>query len=113
MSTHFDHRFVIDLSTLIHILCVDFQDLHPSLLIGKRDFNLPVESTRTKKCRIKSIRSIGSHDELGTAERVESIHLIKELSEEEGDMYKAKSSVAAANKGCSPPSMFVELPYQH
>ncbi len=78
-DTHLHHRLVIDFSTFIHILRVDFQDLHPSLLVRKRDFNLPVETTRTKKGGIKSIWSIGSHDELRSTEGIESVHLIEKL----------------------------------
>jgi hypothetical protein len=56
-----------------------FEDLHSALLVRQGDLNLPVESSRSKQGGVERVRSVGRHDELRLAERVESVHLVEKL----------------------------------
>lgn len=58
---------------------MNFQDLLPGGFIGKRDFNLAIESSRSKKGGIEDVWSIGGHYNFDTAELIESVKLIEKF----------------------------------
>ena len=53
--------------------------LETRLFIGQWDLDLSIQPTGTQKSRIESVWTIGGHDDLDLAERVEPVHLIEQL----------------------------------
>jgi hypothetical protein len=74
-----DHRLVVDLALLVDRPGMDLEDLESRLLVRERDLNLPVEPARPKEGRVERVGPVGCHDDLGLAERVETVHLIEQL----------------------------------
>mmetsp|Transcript_2427 Transcript_2427/g.9507 ORF Transcript_2427/g.9507 Transcript_2427/m.9507 type:complete len:280 (+) Transcript_2427:55-894(+) len=74
-------RLVIDFTLFVQLLRVNFQNLHATLLVRKRDFNLSVETTRAHQRRVQHIGSVRRHDHLDLAKNVETIELIQKFHE--------------------------------
>jgi len=58
---------------------VNFKNVKSVSFIRERDFNFTVKTTRSQKCGIQSIRSVGCHHTLDSAEVFETIKLIQKL----------------------------------
>lgn len=78
---YLDDSLVINFSLLVDWSSMDLEDLEPTLLVWQRNLNLSVETTWSKKGWVERIRSVGRHDELGSAEGVEAVHLVEELDQ--------------------------------
>lgn len=49
------------------------------LLVGQRNLNLSVQTSRTQQCRVESIWSVGGHYDLHSSQRIESVHLVEQF----------------------------------
>ena len=58
---------------------MDLENLYSALEVGQAELDLPIESTRTSKCRIKRVRSIRSHEHFDVTSGVETIQLVYDL----------------------------------
>jgi len=54
---------------------MDLEDVYPALLIRQTEFNLPVESSRSKQGRIQSVGPVGGHQHLDVSTGIEAIEL--------------------------------------
>ena len=63
----------------LDLLGMDFQDFLTSLQIRKLNRDPSVKTSRTKKCRIKGIRSVGSRQDHNTLGAVKTVHLCQKL----------------------------------
>ena len=58
---------------------MNLENLKTTDLVGQWDLNLPVQTTSSQQGRVECIGTVGSHDNLGLAEIVESIQLVKKF----------------------------------
>mmetsp|Transcript_75506 Transcript_75506/g.161761 ORF Transcript_75506/g.161761 Transcript_75506/m.161761 type:complete len:274 (+) Transcript_75506:100-921(+) len=72
---------------------VDLQDIDARLLIRQRDFHLPVQSARAQQGRVEGVWTVRRHDDLHTAQVVESIDLIQKLHERALDLAVSRGSL--------------------
>ena len=79
----------------LDLLCMYFQDFFSSLKIRKLYRDSSVKTSRTEKCRVKGIRTVGSCKDYNTLGTVKSIHLCKKL------IQSLLSFVVAASETCS------------
>ena len=68
---------VVYLTVFRDLLRVDLEDVKSRGFVGKRNLNLPVETTRSQESWVQSIRSIGSHHCLNHAEIIKTIELVE------------------------------------
>ena len=59
-----------------HSFGVNFKDLHSSLKIGQAKFDLSIETTGSGQGRIEGVWSVGCHEHLHIAARIETIKLV-------------------------------------
>ena len=76
-----DNGLEVDVAALGNRRRVDLHDVQAALLVGQRDLDLAIQTTRTQQGRIQRVRSIRGHDHLHFAERVEAVHLVEQLHE--------------------------------
>ncbi|KAI3480031.1 hypothetical protein L1887_57807 [Cichorium endivia] len=81
-----DDGLVVELLLLGHRLGVDLEDLEARLLVGQRDLDLAVDTSRPHERRVERVGPVGGHDDLGLAEVVESVHLVEQLHERALDL---------------------------
>src|SRR5687768_13064129 len=60
---------------------MNLENLKSTNLVWQRNFDLTIQTSGTQQSRVKSIRSIGGHDDLGLAEVVKTIELVQKLHE--------------------------------
>jgi hypothetical protein len=77
--TNLDDRLVVNLAALVHGCSMNLQNLKTSLLIRKRDFDFAVETAGPEEGGVKSVGSVGGHNEFCSAESVEAVHLVQQL----------------------------------
>ena len=63
----------------LDLLCMNLQDLFPSLQIRQFHRDSPVKTSRTKQCRIQGIRTVGCCQNDNTFGSVKSVHLSQQL----------------------------------
>jgi len=49
---------------MVHLSRVDLENLHPRILIGKRELDLSIQSTRSHQGGVQDIGSVGCADDL-------------------------------------------------
>lgn len=69
----------IDVGRQRHLRRVDVKDATFGLLIGQREFDLSINSTRSDQSGIESLNAICRHDDFDVATRVETVELIEQL----------------------------------
>lgn len=80
-STYLDDRLVVNLALLVDRSSVNLDDLEPTLLVRQGDLDLSVQSSRSEERGVERVRSVGGHDDLGSTERVETVHLVEKLKQ--------------------------------
>jgi len=75
------HGFEINLSILLNVLAMNFDDVEAGGLVGQRDLNFPIKTSRSQQSRVKNVRSVGGHDHFDLTQILETIKLVKELHE--------------------------------
>lgn len=88
----------------VHLPAVNLKDLQASLdltpashayhLVGIRELDLPVDSTRPKQGRIQNINTISRHDDLDAVGWLEAVQLVQQLHHR--SLYLILASVALA-----------------
>lgn len=78
---HLDHALEIDLAIGYDTLGVDLQDLKTADLVRQRDLDLSVQTSGTEQRRVKCVGPVGSHDDFGLAQVVETVELVQQLHE--------------------------------
>lgn len=58
---------------------MDLDDIEAALLIGQRNLNLAIETTRSQQRGVQRVWTIGGHDHLHLAQRVEAVQLVQQL----------------------------------
>ena len=58
---------------------MNFENLDARVLIGVRELNLSVNTTRTEQSIVKNVDSIGCHNNLDVLSGFETIKLVEEL----------------------------------
>jgi hypothetical protein len=74
-----DKLFQIDILGKSHATGVDLEDLSLGLDVGQRELDLAVDTTGTDQRRIQGLDTIGGHQHLDIATRIEAIELVQEL----------------------------------
>ena len=54
---------------------VDLEDVDSALLIGQTELNFAVETAGTQQGRVQGVRSVGGHQHLDVAARIEAVQL--------------------------------------
>jgi hypothetical protein len=62
-----------------HLSAVDAQNLCASLLVGQREFNLPVQTTRTEESGIEDVDTVGGCKHLDAVVGSETVKLVQKL----------------------------------
>lgn len=80
-STYLDDRLVVNLALLVDRSSVNLDDLEPTLLVRQGDLDLSVQSSRSEERGVERVGPVGGHDDLGSTERVETVHLVEKLKQ--------------------------------
>ena len=90
---HFGNSLKINLSILLNVLAVNFNDVQSTGLIWQGDFNLPVQSSWSKKSWVKNIGSIGSHDAFNPTQVLETVKLIEKFHQGSLDLTISRTAI--------------------
>lgn len=63
------------------------------LQVGQAELDLPVQTSRSHQGRVQCVRSVGGHQHLDVASRVEAIELVDELQHSPLDLIVSTSTV--------------------
>jgi hypothetical protein len=74
-----DEFFKVAVSIHVHLGSVNGENLALGLLIGERELDLAINTTRSDKGGVKRLNSVSSHDHLNVRSGIETIKLIEEL----------------------------------
>ena len=55
------------------------ENASPCFDIGKREFNLPVDSARPEQSRVETLDPVGCKDDFHVSSRIETVQLIEQL----------------------------------
>lgn len=68
-------QFVTDVALHRHGSGVDAENVDPAFLVRQSEFDFPVQTSGSKKCRVKGIGTIGGHQNLDVTARIKTIQL--------------------------------------
>ena len=58
---------------------MNLENVRSSLIVRQTELDFTIETTGSKQSRVKSVRSIGGHDDLSSSKGIETVHLVQKL----------------------------------
>merc|ERR1719234_2921565 len=91
----FHNSLVVNLAVLGYRVCMDFQHLHPCLLIWQRDLNFTVQPAGPQQSRIQGVGPIGGHDHFHLPKNLKAIHLVQQLHQSSLNLLPPIASISS------------------